>query len=63
MPDTTRGDGRKWAVGDKHPDAERCFYCASDAELAAARSGHPHVTIRMDSLLSQCPREPELGLS
>lgn len=50
-------------AGDLHPADERCFYCASDAELSAAVSGRPHPTIHMDSPASACPHESRLGLS
>jgi hypothetical protein len=39
----------------KHPADERCFYCATDDELAAGLVGRNRRTIRMDLPVEACP--------
>ena len=51
-PDAPRPD---LDAAEPHPAGERCYFCATDAELSAAISGRPHPPIDMDSPQWRCP--------
>jgi hypothetical protein len=41
-----------------HDPEDRCFYCASDAEMSRALGGNERRTIHMDLPMTSCPHTP-----